>query len=255
MPHGKLVLFPTIMLCIAATLSMITLCNCDFVKPENASSYYYYAGFWGGCVYAPYSSNMSYSEYQDEHREDSARKVAMSFGLIACIVGTGAMLALWPITCKPYKPCGIHIIGSFVVVACLSQLGTLAMLGTEYCKQSSFTCKLGWGGIMSIIAAVMWLISAIGVWVIPKHPIEATMGGGGAATASRNQGGKATTMITETIQADGTRVTETVTTHADGTKTTEKVVERSAAVPTGGDVGVEQPAHDKSEAVHAVALP
>lgn len=97
MPHGKLVLFPTIMLSIAAALSVITLWNCEFVEPVRSS--YGYAGFWPICVSVPSSSPYSYSYDQylnDHHRDDPTRKAAMSFGLLAGIVGTGAMIALWP---------------------------------------------------------------------------------------------------------------------------------------------------------------
>lgn len=96
-------------------------------------------------------------------------KVAMSFGLIACIVGTAAMAALWPITCCPYGSVWIRCIVGMVDFAFGLQLATFSMFGTEYCNM--YECRLGWGGIVSILVAVMWLVGAIGVWMIPK-PIE-----------------------------------------------------------------------------------
>jgi len=170
MPHGTIVLFPAITITIAAILSMITLCNCAFVEGKNFAdneyySYNYLAGFWPGCVYF-YGG---YGESVVLFQNDPIRKVAMSFGLIACIVGTGAMIALWPITCKPYSKKWIRIISSIIMFAFVSQLITLSMLGTDYCK--TFGCRLAWAGIMSIIAAILWLIGAIRVFLIPK-PIE-----------------------------------------------------------------------------------
>jgi hypothetical protein len=183
----------------------------------------------------------------------------MSFALLACIVGVTAMVGLWPITCKPYSAVWIHIIGGTAIFAFVSQLVTFSMFGTEYCDY--YECRLGWGGIMSIVAAIMWLIGAIGVWMIPKKPLETT------TTTSEAVSGTTTVptenvKITETIQADGTKVTEKVTTAPDGTKTIEKTIERPVAhdvtpIPTEG--GVEKP-HDveegsDQEAVHAIAVP
>jgi hypothetical protein len=233
MPHGKVVLFPTIMLTIAAILSMLVLCNCRFVEAGNSSYSYSYdiAGIWAGCVSSSYYSNnyMSFSV----HQNDGARKAAMSFGLIACIVGVTAMIGLWPITCRPYSRMWINIIGVTIILACCSQLATLSMLGTEYCQ--AFGCRLGWGGIMSIIAAILWLISAIGVFLIPK-PVEST-------PTTRQTAGEMIN-ITETIQLDGTKVTEKVTTSPDGTKTIERTIEKN---------GVEQPVHGESIA-HAIVM-
>jgi hypothetical protein len=243
MPHGRLVLFPTIILTIAATLSMIVLCNCGFVQAVDTSSYTYSyddrAGFWPGCVYSSSysSSSFSFSEYQD----DAARKVAMSFGLIACIVGVAAMIALWPITCRPYSKTWVYIIGGTVIFAFVSQLLTFAMFDTKFCQ--TFGCRIAWAGVMSIIAAILWLVGAIGVFIIPK-PLETT-------TYQENVVTQGTINITETIQPDGTKVTESVTTCADGTKTVERTIERNV----NPVVGVEQPFDgEEHEIAHAVAM-
>ncbi len=88
---------------------------------------------------------------------------------------------------------------------------------------------------MSIIAAILWLISAIGVFLIPK-PVEST-------PTTRQTAGEMIN-ITETIQLDGTKVTEKVTTSPDGTKTIERTIEKN---------GVEQPVHGESIA-HAIVM-
>ncbi len=71
------------------------------------------------------------------------------------------MLALRPITCKPYSKNRIRILCSAVVFAFVSQVVTFAMFGREICKEND--CFLGGGGIVSIIAAVLYLISAVTV--------------------------------------------------------------------------------------------
>jgi len=231
MPHGKIVLFPALILTIAATFSMLTLVNCSFVETtivDDNQSYYPYsesAGFWPDCVYVPY--------YIDENREielalqdDPGRKVAMSFGLIACMVGTGAMTALWPITCKAYSANWIWIICSIVVAAFFSQLVTFSMFGTDFCKD--FGCRLSWGGAMSIIAAILWLVGAIGVWKIPE-PVD------------RSDDDNVTIQMNESIQPDGTKIIEKITTNINGTKTIERTIERA--------VGVERPLDTASVSV------
>jgi hypothetical protein len=214
MPHGKNdVLKPLITLVVASILSLIVLCNCKFVQIYSSEyipySEEYYAGLWAGCVNSPKSYDSSNGTTTQgigysEHQEDAARKVAMTFGLLACIAGVTAMVGLWPITCKPYDAVWIHIIGGTVIFAFVSQLLTFSIFGTEYCNQyvcrldywdgseycQTLGCRLGWGGVMSIIAAIWWLIGALGVWMILKKPVEAkTTAGGGVEQPRDVEGG------------------------------------------------------------------
>jgi len=234
MPHGKVVLFPTMILTTAAILSMITLCSCAVVEAKSVG--YYQAGFWPNCVYF-------YGGYEEPvilFQEDSARKVAMSFGLIACIVGTGAMIALWPITCRPYSKMWIRIISSIVIFAFVSQLITLSLLGTDFCK--TFGCRLGWAGVMSIIAAILWLIGAIGVCIIPT-PIEIS------------QPTSETIQITETMQPDGSKVTEKITTSPNGTKTVERTIRSPLDTRGGAEIPLDVDRDGVIDAVAVVAVP
>jgi hypothetical protein len=79
-----------------------------------------------------------------DFQDDPACKLAMSFGLVACIIGVTAMVALWPITCKPYSKKWIRILCTAVLFAFVSQLITFAMFGKEICKEND--CVLHWGG-------------------------------------------------------------------------------------------------------------
>ncbi len=113
------------------------------------------------------------------------------------------MLALRPITCKPYSKNRIRILCSAVVFAFVSQVVTFAMFGREICKEND--CFLGGGGILSIIAAVLYLISAVTVWKIPEPANNAIQ-------------------VNEMVLPDGTMVTEKTTISPDGTKTIEKTI-------------------------------
>lgn len=164
MPHGRNVLVPSIMLSVAATLSLIVLCNCYFVQPEGSSKGY--AGLWGNCVYSYPSWGDNFGIITLIHQDDPARVAAAYFGIMACIFGTGSMITLWPITCRPYSRFRINVIFGAVVFAFISQFATLSMFGTKYCKENS--CRLGWGGVLSIVAGWLWLVSALGVFKIPE---------------------------------------------------------------------------------------
>jgi hypothetical protein len=76
-----------------------------------------------------------------------------TFGLAACVVGGITMVALWPITCTPYSKKWIRSLCSSILSAFVLQL--LAII-------------LDWAGIFSIIATVLYLISALTVWKIPE---------------------------------------------------------------------------------------
>jgi peptidoglycan/LPS O-acetylase OafA/YrhL len=74
----------------------------------------------------------------------------VSFGLAACIVGGITMVALWPITCRPYSKKRIRILCSCIVIAFVLQLVAVVV---------------GCVGAFSIVAAVLYLISAATVWI------------------------------------------------------------------------------------------
>lgn len=95
--------------------------------------------------------------------------------------------------CRPYKVVWIRIISGIVGFACISQPRTLKMFDTKYCH--AFGCKLGWGGILSIVTAVIWLIGAVLVLLIPKAVIRNENGAVQVAV-------KESVQVTETIQAD-----------------------------------------------------
>eukprot|EP00544_Gedaniella_sp_CCMP2646_P006369 CAMPEP_0202483466 /NCGR_PEP_ID=MMETSP1361-20130828/2707_1 /ASSEMBLY_ACC=CAM_ASM_000849 /TAXON_ID=210615 /ORGANISM="Staurosira complex sp., Strain CCMP2646" /LENGTH=265 /DNA_ID=CAMNT_0049111743 /DNA_START=1635 /DNA_END=2432 /DNA_ORIENTATION=- len=245
MPHGKVkTLFPLITLTIAATVCLIGLFNCNFVQtdvlivdgwngprernvvappPRPPIDYNYTAtvraGFWPNCG-ASGDRGAIVRDFQD----DPARKVAMSFGLVACIIGIAAMAALWPITCKPFSEMWIRILGSAVVLAFVSQLITFAMFGTEICKENG--CSLAWGGVFSIIAAVLFLISAVTIWKIPEPSREVV------ATAGADH----SIQVNETELPDGTMVMEKTTINSDGTQTIEKTI----IMPTDSGGGIEK---------------
>lgn len=244
MPHGKKVLFPTITLTIAASLSMIVLCICVVIVKPSHTSPSHGADLWGRCTYPSYyyDPNNDYEYTRVYYEDDPIRTVAMSFASIAFSVGTVSMIALWPITCKPYKMIMIRIIGCTVLLAFVCQLLILLMFGTEYCEV--FGCTLGWGGALSVVAAALWLIGAVLVWLIPK-PINMNESStaeqrrddtGMTGSRTSHQAARGTVEITETIKLDGTKVTETVTTGPDGTKTIQKTIETPV-----DNAGIQQP--------------
>lgn len=103
---------------------------------------------------------------------------------------------------------------------------------------------------MSIIAAILWIIAAIGVVTLPK-PLETNERMNRPTRKDANE--TITCNIKETVQVDGTKITEMTTTSPDGTKTIERTIEKPS--PTNAVVGMEQPRSGEGHAVaHAVAL-
>jgi hypothetical protein len=157
-----------ITLTIAATIGFVSLLNCYFVQsdvlivdewndpPEWNYTATLRAGFWQKCA----------SKWWQCHcfRETcntilpASLPCHLDFWLVLLAF---YMLALRPITCKPYSKNRIRILCSAVVFAFVSQVVTFAMFGREICKEND--CFLGGGGIVSIIAAVLYLISAVTV--------------------------------------------------------------------------------------------
>jgi len=181
MPYGKMVLFPALTLTLAFILSIVTLVNCSFAKGDHHHIYIQWydsnfkVGLWPGCFY----QSRYYADEQDlmhAFAEDTNRKVSVAFGLIACIVGCASMISLWSMTFKMLV--SKWFLKNAVVVAFISQLLTLSMFGTEYCK--SFGCNLAWGGVVSITAAILWFIGAIGVCMIPNNVGTIYVAGGTA---------------------------------------------------------------------------
>lgn len=261
MPHGKIILFPTITLTFAFVFSMITLMIPQgFVRvaDEQSSSYSSYgAGFWPYGAYGPTITmsnqdeiNQDDVDYADDyypdywyfpsdlHKNDPYRKAAMSFGLVASIVGMGTMIGLWPITCHAYNKTARRAILGLVLMTFISQICTFFMFGTEYCNV--YDCKIGPGGGISIVASILWLVGLVAVAKIPdakKNQEQQSVETRAIETAFVAEEGLAatvtkTTTTTQTIRADGSKVTETVVTHPDGSKTVERTVEEASALPS-----------------------
>jgi len=76
---------------------------------------------------------------------------------------------------------------------------------------------------MSVFAAILWLIGAIGVGVILKR-------------MNRSDNAHETTQTNESIQPDGTKITEKITTSPDGTRTIERTIERAVGAERPNDV-------------------
>jgi hypothetical protein len=74
------------------------------------------------------------------------------------------MVALWPITCKPYSKKWIRILCSAVVLAFVLQLVAIVV-----------GCI---GGRVSVVAAVLYLISAVTIWRIPESSWQGTLSNG-----------------------------------------------------------------------------
>jgi hypothetical protein len=112
------------------------------------------------------------------------------------------------------------------------------MLGApaKYYQGYLYGLSLGSGGICSVIAAVLWLIGAIGVFRL--------------AGVSPTVGARGTINITETIEPDGKIITEKTTISSDGIKTIERTIEKQSKKV----VGVEQPLDKAVDAAHDVAM-
>lgn len=114
----------------------------------------------------------------DDHVDDPYRKAAMSFAFIAAIVGLGAMIGMWPITCCRYGRCGRYTLLCLVVVSFISQLFTFLIFGTKYCKQEVQNgCTIGPGGATSLSAAFGWLLGAIGIALVSDAAPKGTSEG------------------------------------------------------------------------------
>ena len=247
MPNGRIVLFPTITLTFAFTFSMITLMIPRFVVPSGYQGSYYGAGFWPYSASGPsiLSSGQAevvsyeYSNYfsYEQHETDAYRKTAMSLGLVASIFGMGTMIGLWPITCQAYNKTARRTVFLLTFVTFLSQVCTFFMFATEYCD--IYTCKVGPGGCISIVASILWLIGLVGVANIPGAKSKEQQANSNAAievAVVAEDGRAATTCSTRTVTTtekncvDGSKVIETVTTHPDGSKTVERTIETPSVV-------------------------
>jgi hypothetical protein len=112
------------------------------------------------------------------------------------------------------------------------------MLGApaKYYQGYLYGLSLGSGGIYSVIAAVLWLTGAIGVF--------------GLAGVSPTAGARGTINIIENIEPDGTIITEKTTISSDSIKTIERTIEKQSKKV----VGVEQPLDNGVDAAHDVAM-
>lgn len=157
MPHGKMMLFPAFVLSVATVLSFVALLSCSFVE---IGSFPFQMGLLPVCE----PTVMSFSGFED----DRLHYVYLALGSVACIVGTGATIAAWLMTCKLYSYICIGILYIAIAFSCLIQSSTLTVFFTEDCKTNS--CSLAWGGIVSIAAAGLWLFGLVSLCCVTLTP-------------------------------------------------------------------------------------
>lgn len=168
---------PAITLTIAVALSLVALCNCAFVQGEHNHIYQAFyssdfeAGLWPGCL-APSAQYADQEALLEAFQDDPARRAAVAFGMLALLVGIIAMAIYWSVVFKPLTHTKKRTIALLLVAfAFMSQLVTLSLFATEYCQ--SFGCEFAWGGIVSVTAAALWLVSAIGIALVGKPDYSA----------------------------------------------------------------------------------
>ena len=123
----------------------------------------------------------------------------------------------------------IYILTYLSLMLCrtgLFQLLTLLILSSNVC---TFGCKLGGGGVVSIIAALVWFLIAAICMMVPeaRDPINNNGNQMATATASPVQLEipvaaahlTETTTTTQRVEEDGTTVIEDVVFRSDGTTT------------------------------------
>ena len=154
-------------------MSIIALCNCQFVQGEHVHIYSAYlpksdfqVGLWPGCL-NPSTRYADEETLREKFQDDPARKAAVAFGMLALLFGIIAMAAYWSIVCKPLTCTKKWILFILVMFAFMSQVMTLTLVRTEYCR--SYHCNLAWGGVVSVTASVLWFISALGIVWIGKY--------------------------------------------------------------------------------------
>jgi len=101
------------------------------------------------------------------HTNDPIRNAAESAGILAAVIGSATiivLICLWPIKLKPsgnMSQKSIYILLFSIVL--FAQIGaTVLMLRTRFCKHQG-GCKLGIGGICSVIASTLWSIGTIAI--------------------------------------------------------------------------------------------
>lgn len=151
---------------------------------------------------------------------DAAWKTARSCALVAVSIGSLGVICIRSCAmCCTLAMCLWKLLAVIYGVCALCTILTLTMFASENACGNGASCSFGLGAAYAVIAAVLWAVSAIGCKVQSRQPQPAPL---------TQPAGNLRVTVKETIEADGTKITEKITENPDGSKTVERTVTETA---------------------------
>ena len=109
----------------------------------------YNVGIWGAYPY-----HYTYIEIEPDGKVITGR-----FGAcMVTIVGFAVMVALWVMSCRPFKKWAIVLLSSILFLCSIFQILPLLLLASDYCVLG---CTMASGSIYIIIVAMFWLVNSV----------------------------------------------------------------------------------------------
>ena len=147
---------------LAASCNMYSVIFCDFVDGEEFGSLGLY-------TYETQDSDEEdgmtpcYRYHQDDkdYLMDGPFKAGRFFATLAVAIGLLVMIVTFAMCCVKLPKAGLRIVLAAYIVCGISSLGALLILASDFGGTADYVdFELAAGGIISIVGAILWTISA-----------------------------------------------------------------------------------------------
>lgn len=242
-PHGWQPMLAGTLGVVAFVLSEVAFSSCYFMIDESDASrgygitnfeycYTYSYSYSTTCYCQSYGSYTSSGDYVG-FNYTGAHAAALAFGIIANVFGFVMFIVSYCAACRAFRR------GVFIFLGVMYSFCAVSILLTMLIFIECSTCTMGSGAICAIIASVLWIACAVVSFTTPNYkddetptiamvpqqtPVAVSMG---QTMPQPVQVAPGSVTITETVQPDGSVITEKVTANPDGSKTVETFTTQS----------------------------
>lgn len=102
---------------------------------------------------------------------DRQMNAARGLSMAAVVLSVLLMFTMIFMACCRFRKCSFYFTGFLSILTGLLSAATFISFSSEYCQLAE-TCKLGYSGIVCIVAAVWWVALGIFLCSMEKAPVE-----------------------------------------------------------------------------------
>jgi len=148
----------------------------------------------------PYSQ-FGYDNFVEGSLFDNDMHVARGFSMTAVVLGVILMFNILFMSCCTIRRSGFYITGIFSILTGVFVALTLVVLNSNFCTDAA-ACKMGYSGIVCIVAAAVWVLLGLYMLCMNKTPRDREVGSRRAVTPEQPKAHEGVTVVTTAAGRD-----------------------------------------------------